>query len=483
MDPKAKTLSTLKSFFKDTFIYGIAAVLPKAINVLLVSLYTATLTTSQFSVNTVFYVYIAYLNILLTYGMETAFFRFFSREKNRGEVVSTAFISLFVTTVFALIVLLWFSHPIAHFMGFTDPVFLKMMIGIAILDALVVIPFAYLRVEGKSIQYAGFKIVSILIYAFFNLYFLWYMPKGQNLNWFDPSLKEGYIFLANLIASSFVFIGVLPLMFKVKWSFNWVLWKKMFKYSWPVLVAGIAYTTNENLDKLVLEDLIGPDAMGAYAGAYKIGVMMTLYITAFRLGAEPFFFNQAKEKNATNSYALITKWFSIIGVLFLLSIVVFIHPIASIFLRSPAYFEALDIVPIILAANLFLGIYNNLSIWYKLIDRTKFGMYISIIGALITIFLLFKTIPIYGYIAAAWATFIAYGIMMISSYLLGQKFFKIPYDIAKIGLYLIIGIGASFIHFYYFDKNYYIGSVLILSLALLIFILERKQLKQLVKRF
>ncbi|MGB0778401.1 MAG: polysaccharide biosynthesis C-terminal domain-containing protein [Flavobacteriaceae bacterium] len=481
-------MSKIKSFFKDTIVYGLAAVLPKAVNVFLVSLHTLTLSTSQFSVNTIFYVWIAYLNILLTYGMETAFFRFYNTEKSKDKVISTSFISLLSTTVLALAILLYFSSPIADFMGFSKPIFFQMMITIAILDTLVVIPFAYLRVKGKSLQYAGFKILSIVIYAIFNILFLWYLPQHpessiRTIISFEPSFKEGYIFVANLIASGFIFIALLPIMFKAKWNFDFQLWKKMLVYAWPVLVAGLAYTTNENLDKLVLEDLVGADSMGAYAGAYKIGVMMSLYILAFRLGAEPFFFNQAKEKNAKTNYALITKWFTIVGSLFLLTIVVLIYPIASIFLKSSAYYAALDIVPIILAANLFLGVYNNLSIWYKLTNKTKYGMYISVFGALLTAILLFQTIPAVGYIGAAWATFIAYGAMMLISYFLGRKHYKVPYDLLGIGLYLTIAIAFSFLSFYQFRENYWVGISLILCLCIIIYLREAKELKSLLQRF
>lgn len=456
--------------------------MPKAINVLLVSLHTSTLDSKQFSVNTIFYVYIAYLNILLTYGMETAFFRFYNTEKDKNVVVSTAFISILSTTFIALITMLIFANPIAEFMGFQDPIFFKLMISVAILDTLVVIPFAYLRVTGKSITYTAYKLASILIIAVFNVYFLWYMPQNQSLNWFDPGYEEGYIFVANLIACVFVFLGVLPVMRKFKWAFNRKLLKKMLSYAWPVLVAGIAYITNENMDKLVLEDLVGKSQMGAYAGAYKIGVIMTLYITAFRLGAEPFFFNQAKEKNAPQTYALITKWFSILGTLFLIGIVVFIDPIAGIFLRSEEYFSALGIVPIILAANLFLGIYNNLSIWYKVTDKTKYGMYISSAGAILTVVLLFTTIPKYGYMAAAWTTMFVYGLMMLASYLLGQKQYKIPYDIQKIGLYLILGITMSFVKYYYFPEAILLGIVFILGYLITIFLMERKNVQAIIKR-
>ncbi len=458
--------------------------MPKAINVLLVKLHTSSLSTSEYSVNTSFYVWAAYFNVLFTYGMETAFFRFFNKEKDKGNVVSTSFISVLTTSIIALLVLLLYKNEMASFLGFSNPLYFSILVWISILETLVVIPFAYLRVTGKSKSYTLFKLLNILIYAVFNLFFLWLLPKQINLtstvnHWYNPTFKEGYIFIANLIASSITFLCVLPLILKFKISFNFSLLKKMLSYSWPVLVAGIAYTTNENLDKLLLEEWLGKSVMGAYAGAYKIGVIMSLFILAFRLGAEPFFFNHAKEKNAPVTYALILKWFTIIGALFVVFIVGFMNLISQLFLGSKEYYTALSIVPIILIANLLLGIYNNLSIWYKLTDKTRYGMYFSIFGALITVSLLYLLIPSVGFIGAAWATLGAYGSMLVLSYIFGQKHYPIPYDLKKIGIYLGLSISFSSLSYLKFQQNYF-ASVLFLILFLgIVYLLEIKELKKL----
>ena len=480
-------MSTFKRFFKDTIIYGVAAVLPKAINVLLVKLHTSKLTPSEYSVNTSFYVWAAYFNIVLTYGMETAFFRFFNSEKEKGKVISTAFISILTTSIFALVTLLFFKESISTALGFSNPLYFSLLVWISILDTLIVIPFAYLRVNGLSKKYTLFRLLNITIYTLFNLYFLWYLPQ-QNLNThavfsniYDPLFKEGYIFIANVIASAITFICVLPIIYKFKISFDTSIFKKMLKYSWPILVAGIAYTTNENLDKLILEEWLGRDIMGTYAGAYKIGVIMSLFIMAFRLGAEPFFFNQANKKNAPTTYAIILKWFVIIGALFVVFIVGYVDFIASIFLGDKAYYEALSIVPIILIANLFLGIYNNLSIWYKLTDKTKYGMYISILGASITITLLYLLIPKIGFIGAAWATAAAYGSMLLVSYFLGRKHYPVPYQVKRIGTYLLVCIGLSAVSFLHFKGNILINTAFLILFVLLIYFLEQKELKRILK--
>ena len=484
-------MSTLKHFFKDTIIYGIAAVLPKAINVLLVKLHTSSLTTSEYSVNTSFYVWAAYFNIVLTYGMETAFFRFFNTEKNKGKVISTSFISMLVTTLSALILLLIFKNQLVELLGFSNPVYFTLLVWISILDTLIVIPFAYLRVTGKSKKYTWYRVLNILIYAFFNLLFLWFIPfcLEQNIglpsafeNFYNPSFKEESIFVSNLIASAITFLCVVPIIFKFKISFSGVLLKKMLGYSWPILIAGIAYTTNENLDKLILEEWLGKSVMGAYAGAYKIGVFMSLFIMAFRLGAEPFFFNHAASKNATKSYALILKWFTIIGAAFVLIIVGYMNFIASLFLGNKEYYLALSIVPIILVANLFLGIYNNLSIWYKLTDKTRYGMYISIVGALITVACLFIFVPLIGFMGAAWATIAAYGSMMVISYVIGQKHYPVPYDVKKISLYLGVSILFCAVSFYKFQGIFIANTLLIISYFVIVYFSERKELLQILRR-
>lgn len=480
-------MSILKKFFKDTIIYGIAAVLPKAINVLLVKLHTSSLTTSEYSVNTSFYVWAAYFNIMLTYGMETAFFRFFNSEKDKGKVVSTSFFSILTTSLLALTGLLFFKDGLSEILGFSKPIYFTLLVWISILDTLIVIPFAYLRVTGKSRSYTWFRILNILIYAFFNLVFLWLIPRLENIpafiaNYYEPAFKEGYIFIANLIASGVTFLCILPILFEFKVSFDAAILRKMLSYSWPILIAGIAYTTNENLDKLLLEDWLGKSTMGAYAGAYKIGVIMSLFIMAFRLGAEPFFFNHANDKNAPKTYATILKWFTIIGASFVLIIIAYMHLIAKIFLGSQEYYTALTIVPIILIANLFLGIYNNLSIWYKLTDKTRYGMYISVFGAIITITLLYLLIPKIGFIGAAWATLGAYGSMMMVSYFLGQKHYPVPYDVKKISFYLLVSIGLSSLSFLKFQGNFSINTLLIFLFFGIIFLSEKKELLKLISK-
>ncbi|WP_420571317.1 MATE family efflux transporter [Kordia sp.] len=485
-------MSALKKFFKDTIIYGIAAILPRAVNIGLVGLHTEVLKSNKFAINTEYYVYAAYLNALLTYGMETAFFRFFSKEQEKGKIISTSFVTLLITTVIFLILGLSFATEIAQFFGFQKEIYVQILILTVFLDTIVVIPFAYLRVTNRPIRFAGIKIANILIFAFLNLLFLWAIPNGilsekilpDALNFYVKGEAQViYIFLANVCASLFTLLLLLPNILKIKWSLDTRILKKLLIYGLPIMVGSLAYVTNENIDKLFLSDIIGKTEMGKYAACYKLGVFMTLYITAFRLGAEPFFFNHAKEKNAKNNYATILKWFAILGAVFMLVVVAYIDLFASILIRQKEYLDALAIVPIILLANLFLGIYNNLSIWYKLTDKTSYGMYISIFGAIVTIIFNLVMIDKIGFMASAWATLVAYGGMMIISYILGQKHYKVPYNIKQVIGYILLASVLSAISFYDgFRGNYIIATALVLVFLGIIYVAERKELKRLINK-
>ena len=484
-------MSNLNRFFKDTIIYGIAAVLPRAINIFLVKLHTSTLEADKYAVNTDYYVYAAYFNALLTYGMETAFFRFFSKEKEKGKIISTSFISLFFTSLLFLVIMLFFSNQISFFFGFKNPLFFKLLIWTITLDTFVVIPYAYLRVANKPVLFTFYKILNILIFALLNVFFLWFVPYAINQNislpnfifeYYNSYPKVMHIFVAGTIASATTFLLLFPIVFKFKIDFDFHLLKKMLRYSLPIMIGSLAFVTNENLDKLLLGNLIGESQMGVYAACYKLGVFMTLYIMAFRLGAEPFFFNQADKKTAKETYAKILTWFTILGALFMLIVVVFIDVFANILLGKPEYFEALQIVPIILLANLFLGIYNNLSIWYKLTDKTKYGMYFSVLGAIITIVFNILMIPKIGFMASAWATLITYGFMMVISYMVGKKHYPVPYQLKKVGLYVLFATTLCWISFDLFRGNFWFSILAIFSYFGLIFLMEKQTIKQFFKR-
>jgi len=481
-------LSSLQRFFKDTIIYGIAAVLPRVINFLLVKVHTDALPTNNYAENTNFYVWIALLAVILTFGMETTFFRFYKSEEKKDSLISTAYISIFIATFLFIVIAFLFSDFFTGIFDFTNnPLQLKLLISIIALDTLMVVPFAYLRASNRPVKYAIIKMINVGIIVLINLVFLKYIPEFKTIGKDIPSFlndiansteKVNFIFIANLVGSAVSLLLLLPYLLKFKWSFNTVLFKKMISYSWPIAVAGIAYVINENLDKILIGKMIDKNAMGIYSACYKLAIFMNLYIMAFRLGAEPFFFNHSDKENAKETYAKILNYFIIIGALVFLGIVVFIDLLKQPFINHE-YWDAIVIVPIVLLANLFLGVYHNLAIWYKLTDKTRYGMYFSIIGAIITIVVNVTLIPLIGFIASAWATLLAYGTMMLISYFIGKKHYPVPYNLKKSGSYLITSIIISYISFNYFRENYLISVGLIVLFGLMIVWNEKKELKTL----
>ena len=446
-------------------------------NFILVPLHTGTLQTSSYSDNTIFYVYAAFFNVLLTYGMETAFFRYFSKSKEQGKVYSTVLISLVTTTIIFLALVLAFSTQLSNWFGL-QPVYFNLLIGVLVLDTLVVAPFAYLRATGKPIRFTAIKLSNIAIYVGLNFFFLWAIPKFSfEFQWYQENDLVQYIFIANLCASVATLLLLLPYFLKFKWQFDKTIFKQLINYGWPIMVAGLAYVINENFDKWLIPDLLGRDINGAYSGCYKIAVFMTIFIQAFRLGAEPFFFNYSKESNARETYATIMKFFVIFGSFIFLLILAYLDFFKELLVKDESYWMAMDIVPIVLLANLCLGIYFNLAIWYKLTDKTRFGMYISLIGAVITIGLNYTLIPEHGFIAAAWTTLAAYGSMMLISYLLGQKYYKVPYEISRIGLYLVMAVGLGIIILLKEDQNYLLNTGILLLFLLTAIIIEKQTIK------
>lgn len=474
-------MSTLKKFFKDTIIYGLATVLPRLMNFVLVPLHTNTLETSSYSDNTTFYVYAAFFNVLLTYGMETAFFRFFSKSEEKQKVFSTAMISLTVTAVIFLLVVFTFNQQLAEVVNLKQNYF-NLLIGVLVLDTIVAIPFAYLRATGRPIKFASIKIANIFTVVVLNFLFLWAIPKYSiDFPNYDSNDLVKYIFIANLAASILTFLLLTPYFFKTKLHFSKTIFKQLLNYGLPIMVAGLAYVINENFDKWLLPDVLGKNINGAYSGCYKIAVFMTIFIQAFRLGAEPFFFNHAKEKNAKETYARIMKYFVIFGSAMLVFIIAYLDVFKSLIVQDESYWIAIDIVPIVLLANLCLGIYFNLAIWYKLTDKTRYGMYLSLVGAAITIVFNLIMIEKIGFIASAWATLLAYGVMMIISYVLGQKFYPVPYNLKNIIGYLLLAIVLSVIALNT-NANYYTNTMLVLVFLGLVVFIERKELQQLLKR-
>jgi len=482
-------VSILKKLFKQTFVYGLATVLPRALAIVLVPLYTSVLETSTFGIYATLMSYLILGNVLLSYGMETAFFRFINKEASKKAMVqSTALVSLAISTVLFLAIALSVREPIATLLEFRVE-YITYGFLILALDALVVLPFVWLRANEKPLRYAIIKIFNVCVNLGFNLFFFLILPALVAANpdsfWqgiYSEENKIAYVFIANLIASGSTLLVLLPLYFKIGIKFDRIIWKKMLRYAFPVLIAGIAFSINEAFDKILLNYLlpenIAEAEVGVYAACYKLGVFMTLFATAFRLGIEPFFFNHSKNENAKNTYATITKYFTVLGSFILLFVLVYLDFFKRLLIRDSDYWVALSIVPIILLANLCLGIYHNLSVWYKITDRTKFGAYISIAGAIITILLNFALIPLIGYTGSAIATLAAYGSMMTMSYYFGRKYYSVPYDLKKIGGYLVLSIGFSGLSFYVFRGDLIIGTILLLVFLLYTYFSEKKEIKR-----
>ncbi|WP_396179069.1 lipopolysaccharide biosynthesis protein [Flavobacterium sp.] len=485
-------MSLYKNLFKQTAIYGLATVLPRMLSFLLVMVHTSTLVKADYGETTILLAYMVFFNVILSYGMETAFFRFYNSEDNKKDVVETSTISVFWTSIGFLFLSIFFRDTLSKWIN-VEVEYVTYAIWILVLDALVIIPFSKLRAEQRPIVYAVIKIGNVVINMALNLFFLLYLPQIAQNNpdtflatlYFDD-FQIGYIFIANLIASLATFVVLSPNYFHVKWHFDFQLWKRMMQYGFPILIAGIAFAVNEHFDKIFLEYLLPKDTgkadVGAYAACYKLGLFMVLFATAFRLGIEPFFFSFAKNENAKQTYAIITKFFVIFGSLILLTVIVFADLLKMIMIPDQSYWEAMKVVPLIILANFFLGIYNNLSVWYKLTDKTKIGAYISVVGALLTLILNYILIPKYSYMGSAVATIMAYGSMMVISYTLGNRYYPIPYDIKKIGGYLGVSILFSIFSFYFFRENYFVGIPLILVFTYFIYYNEKETIYKIIKR-
>jgi len=486
-------LSGFKSLFKQTFIYGLATVLPRMLSFLLVPLYTSEAVLAnpaEYGKVSVIFSYFVLFNVILAYGMETAFFRFFNKEEDKDTVVSTSTISLLVSSLGFFVIALIFQSEIAAFINI-DVKYINLVIWILLLDALIIIPFAWLRANEKPMRYAIIKICNVIINIGLNLFFLLALKDlAQNGGLFEsiykPNFEISYIFIANLVASAFTLMLMVSFYAKLRFKFDKVLWKQMMRYAIPVLIAGIAFSINETFDRILLKELLPADIaeneIGMYSACYKLALFMTLFATAYRLGIEPYFFSHAKTKNPQKNYANILEFFVAIGSIILLAVVVFADVLKPFIIRSEAYWEAMWIVPIILLANFCLGIYHNLSVWYKITDRTKFGAYISVVGAIVTLVINFIFIEAYSYKASAIATLVAYATMMLLSYYFGRKYYPIPYNLKKIGLYLTISIGLSALSFYRYRGEYLIGIVMLIVFLGLVIMLEKNQLKQVLKR-
>lgn len=467
-----------KKLLSETVIYGIGAIMPRVIIFLLNPFYTEYFDgTEEFAKFVNLYALISFVNILLTFGFETAFFRFSAEKENITKTFNTAYIFLGLNALAFLILVLSFNQPIANILDYANnPEYIKWFAWIAFFDTLCVIPFAWLRFNNKPIKYSAVRVTQSLLQTGLILALFLWIPKSVSAT-MGLTEKVSFPFFSNVIGSIIGFLLLLPIALKVKFEFDVSLFKRMIKYSWPIMLAGFAFMINENLDKAIQRYLIPESDAGAYGGSYKLAVLMTLFVTAYRMGIEPFFFKQMQDKNAQLTYARVTEYFVIVASTIALGIIGNVDWLKSLFIRKEEYWVAIDIVPIVVIANLFFGVYYNLSTWYKVTDRTRVGTYISWIGAIITLLLNIILLPIYGFMVSAWATLAAYFAMMLVSYYLGQKYYPIPYKTKKILFYLSLTILFSVISYVIFDANYWVGNLLLLIFIGIIYFIERKSLQ------
>jgi len=462
-------LNPLKKLASQTAIYGLSSVVGRLLNYLLVPLYTRYFLPAEYGVVTELYAYVAFLVVMLTYGMETAFFRF-SKKEESTKVYSTTLISLLISSIVFIGLIFLNSSAISQWLGYINhPEYIQFFALIIGMDAVASISFAKLREQEKAMRFAFIRIVNIIVNIGLNLYFIVYQEYGI-----------AYIFIANLAASVITLLMLLPEMISSSWVFDKKLWKKMMIYALPLLIAGLAGMTNETIDRILLKHLLSNTDMaaselGLYGAFYKLSIIMILFIQTFRFAAEPFFFAQEKEGNSRKIYADVMKYFTIIMAIIFLGVTIFYDVIKG-FLGSEYHDErGFIVVSILLLANLFLGIYYNLSIWYKLTEKTKYGAYLSIFGAIITLSLNFTLIPVLGFIGCAWATLVCYFSMAVASYYLGKRHFSVPYQVKRIALYLF-GMLCVYFCIYFTNLNMWINSLFLLGFVIFVYRLEKPKI-------
>ena len=451
-------MANLKSLAKDTAIYGLSSIVGRFLNYLLVPLYTAKLSAASggYGVITNVYAYTALLMVILTYGMETTFFRFANKEEENPQTVyTTTLISVGFTSLLFIALVLLFINPISAFMGYADHKSYIWVMAITVaIDAFQCIPFAYLRYKKRPIKFAALKLLNIFMAIVLNIVFFLILPSiyessggtGFISAIYDPTVGAGYAFYVNLFCSAFLTFFFWRELVVQKYTFSKALLRRMFSYSWPILVLGIAGILNQTADKILFPYIYkGSDAhsqLGIYGAASKIAMIMAMITQAFRYAYEPFVFGKSKDKDNRETYAKAMKYFIIFTLLAFLVVVGYMDVLRHIIGRD--YWDGLRVVPIVMAAEIMMGVYFNLSFWYKLIDKTIWGAYFSGAGCAVLIAVNVIFVPRYGYMACAWAGFAGYATAMVLSYFVGQRKYPIAYPMKDISVYVLITVVLYF---------------------------------------
>ncbi len=440
----------IKELFGQTAVYGLGIVLPRLLNYLLLTpFYTRIFERATYGIITELYAYVVFLLVILTYGMETGYFRYASNSEKKDRVYTTVLGSLFVTSSLFIILVLFWAGPISSLIGYEQhPEYIKWLAIIVGIDAFTSIPFARIRLLNKPLKYALIRIGEVSINIGLNLFFLYYCPRHSEselvAKLYNENVGVGYVLISNLIASGLKLLLLIPDIFAAFRSyFDKALFKVIIKYSYPLLIAGLAGTVNEALDRILLKHLIpleqNPmEQLGIYGANYKLAVLMTLFVQMFKYAAEPFFFSKSGEKNAQKLYADVMMFFVIAGLFIFLLVNLYLD--YFVLFIGADFREGVQIVPVVLMANLIMGIFFNLSIWYKLTNKTYIGAVLVMLGALITVLVNVLYIPRYGYVASAWGHLFCYSTMVIVSYFWSRKHYPIPYRAGRILAYILVAI-------------------------------------------
>lgn len=487
-------ISPLRKLAGQTAIYGVSSIVGRLLNYFLVPFYTRIFTTEQFGVVTEMYAYVAFLVVILTYGMETAFFRFSTKTGRPASVYSTIVLSVISTSAIFILMCSIFSVPLGTILGYPNHteyvIWFAFIVG---LDAISAIPMAYLRQQSKAKRFLFVSLANVLVNIGLNLFFLVYCRgqydlHGEEANWlvqlcYDPEIGVGYVFISNLVASVVKILLLSPQVLRVRLQYELSLMKSMLRYALPLMILGLAGIVNETIDRVLLKHLLDmPEKqalaeLGVYGACYKVAIIMSLGIQAFRYAAEPFFFSQEKATNAKQTYASVMRYFVILAAFLFLGIMLFID-LVMLFVGEE-FREGQPVVPILLIAYVFYGIVFNLSFWFKLSERTSWGAAISMVGAVITIGLNIWLIPIIGYMGSAWATLASYATMMLISFALGQFYYPIPYDLKRIVAYLVVAGGIYALSVYFQPDSevlkYAFAVVLLIAFATFVWVSESRK--------
>lgn len=481
-------MNPIKQLFGQTAVYGMGIVLPRLLNYLLLTpFYTRVFATGEYGMITELYAYVVFLLVILTYGMETGFFRFASNSDQKNHVYSSILAALFFTSTLFISLVLVFNQSIADTLGYhSTPQYIRWLGIIVAIDAFTAIPFARIRLNNKPIKYAIIRIMEVAVNIGLNWFFLFYCDRNTEIEWiskiYNPDIGVGYVIISNLTASlvKIILLSSEILAF-VRGRVQPSLLKPILRYSYPLLIAGLAGTINEALDRVLLKHLLDPaenpmSQLGIYGANFKIAVLMTLYVQMFKYAAEPFFFARSEQKDAMKLYADVMKFFLMPGLLIFLGVMLYID-VFKLFIGVD-FREGVGIVPVILLANLIMGIFFNLSIWYKLTNKTLIGAILVASGAAITIIINVLFIPRFGYVASAWGHLICYSVMVLLSYILSRKQYAIPYDVKRILLYFALVIGLFFIGQLVDNTGNLVKNILkpilFLTALMVFFVFERK---------